>query len=91
MCALHQASSNPFEEKTLKREETTVTAERLRHQEDGLRKDKIDRWTTFVRERKTNRPVGYTEMLWIPYEPETLNQGMTCVLPEYRNRGLGAG
>ena len=89
MCALHQASSNPFEEETLKREDTKVTPDRLRQHEDSLQEDKVNRWTLYVRERETRSLVGYTEVLWSPFEPETLDQGMTCVLPEYRNHGLG--
>ena len=66
-----------------------VTSEQLRQKESSLHEGKTERWTVYARERETERLVGYTEVGWSPFEPGTLNQWMTCVLPEYRNRGLG--
>lgn len=73
----------------MKLEGSRVTPTQLRQKEASLQGDKADRWTVYVRERETKGLVGYTEVVWSPFEPDTLDQGMTCVLPEYRNRGLG--
>lgn len=89
MCALHQVAAIPLEGVTLKREEARITPGQLRQKEASLGKDKTERWTTYVREGATKRVVGYTEVVWSPFEPRVVDQGMTCVLPEYRNRGLG--
>ncbi|MBI5030728.1 MAG: GNAT family N-acetyltransferase [Chloroflexi bacterium] len=46
-------------------------------------------WTMYVREKKTGKFVGFTEIFLNPSRPEILNQAGTGVLPEYRNYGLG--
>ena len=70
-------------------EDFTFSAETIRQTEDSLFARGYERWTCFVRERKTGRLAGYTEVLWNPHQPEMISQGMTGVFPEFRNRGLG--
>ncbi len=65
------------------------TREQLRQIEASLAEQKTERWTMYVREKKTRNLAGYTEVFWSAFEPETLYQGDTGVFPEYRGRGLG--
>jgi len=89
MCALHDAASVPLSSENLEREDAVATPDHLRRREAALEAENAERWTAYVRARDTSDVVGYTEVIWNPLVPETLDQGMTCVLPEYRNRGLG--
>jgi mycothiol synthase len=70
-------------------EDRKWTKEQLRQIEASLSERQTERWTIFVRERKTGNLAGYTEVFWSPFEPETLYQGDTGVFPEYRGHGLG--
>jgi GNAT superfamily N-acetyltransferase len=70
-------------------EDVKWTKEELRQIEASLAEQKVERWTMYVREKKTGSLAGYTEVFWSPFEPETLYQGDTGVFPEYRGRGLG--
>jgi mycothiol synthase len=47
------------------------------------------RWTCYVYERESHTIVGFTELLITASQPEKLEQGLTAVFPEYRNRGIG--
>lgn len=73
----------------LELEDVHWTKEQLRQIEASLAEEKTERWTIYVREKKTGNLAGYTEVFWSPFEPETLYQGDTGVFPEYRGRGLG--
>ncbi len=70
-------------------EDRKWTPEQLRQIEASLAERKTERWTIYVRQRKTGNLAGYTEVFWSPFEPETLYQGDTGVFPQYRGRGLG--
>jgi mycothiol synthase len=70
-------------------EDHAFSADRIRQTEHMLFARGYERWTLFVRERETGRFAGYTEVLWNPNRPEIVNQEMTGVFPEYRNKGLG--
>jgi GNAT superfamily N-acetyltransferase len=70
-------------------EDVKWTREQLRQIEASLAERQTERWTMFVRERKTGNLAGYTEVFWSSFEPETLYQGDTGVFPEYRGHGLG--
>ncbi len=70
-------------------EDVHWTREQLRQIEASLAEQKTERWTMYVREKKTGNLAGYTEVFWSPFEPETLYQGDTGVFPEYRGHGLG--
>jgi len=85
---LHQLlNQQPFED--LEIEDFTFSAENIRQDENHLFARGNSRWTLFVREKSTGRFAGYTETYWNPNRPEIVNQGMTGVFPEYRNKGLG--
>ncbi len=73
----------------LEMEDIHRTPEQLRQVEASLAERKTERCTIYVREKKTGRLAGYTEVFWSPFEPETLYQGDTGVFPEYRGHGLG--
>jgi mycothiol synthase len=70
-------------------EDRAFSAEQIRQEEQMLFARGYERWTLFVRERETGRFAGYTEVIWNPNRPEIVNQEMTGVFPEYRNKGLG--
>jgi GNAT superfamily N-acetyltransferase len=70
-------------------EDFHFTAEHIRQQEASLAQRKVERWTMYVREKKTGELAGYTEVFWNPAQPETLQQGDTGVFPQYRDHGLG--
>ena len=89
MRVLHQVAATPLEGEALQREKTGVTLRQLRQREASQAGNKAKRWTAYAREKGTGKVVGYTEIFWSPFEPQTIDQGMTCVLPEHRNRGLG--
>lgn len=65
------------------------TPEQLRQMEGQMLARGTQRWTMYVSEPTQGKLAGYTEVFWHPNRPEILNQGMTAVYPEYRNRGLG--
>lgn len=70
-------------------EDFTFSADHIRQSEKSLFARGYDRWTLFVKEKETEKFAGYTEALWNPNRPEIIDQGMTGVFPEYRNKGLG--
>lgn len=70
-------------------EDMTCTPAELRKVEQSFAAIGRERWTLYLRERATSHFVGLTEVYWHPNRPEFLQQGMTGVLPVYRNRGLG--
>jgi GNAT superfamily N-acetyltransferase len=61
----------------------------LRQTEKNLFSGGCKRWTFYLIYRATGKFVGYTETTWNPNRPEFLQQDMTGVFPEYRNKGLG--
>jgi GNAT superfamily N-acetyltransferase len=65
------------------------TPEHLRQMEASLAQRRVERWTMYVRDRRSRELAGYTEVFWNPDQPETLQQGDTGVLPKFRNHGLG--
>jgi GNAT superfamily N-acetyltransferase len=73
----------------LKVDDFHFTPEHLRQIEAAQAKRGAIRWTFYVRDRKTRDFAGYTETMWNPSKPETVNQGDTAVAPPYRNHGLG--
>jgi mycothiol synthase len=70
-------------------EDRKWTKEQLRQIEASLAERQTERWTIFVRERKTGNLAGYTEVFWSPFEPETLYQGDTGVFPRISWAWLG--
>jgi mycothiol synthase len=70
-------------------EQSHMTRERLRESEQFLFACGYQRWTYYLVEKVSGNFSGYTETTWNPNHPEVLNQDMTGVFPEYRNRGLG--
>jgi len=70
-------------------EEAHMTPEQLRESEQYLFASGYQRWTYYVVEKASGKFAGYTETTWNPNRPDILNQDMTGVFPEYRNRGLG--
>jgi GNAT superfamily N-acetyltransferase len=65
------------------------TPERIRQHEASLAHQKTERWSLYVRDKKSGHFAGFTEVFWNPAQPETMRQGATGVFPEYRNKGLG--
>jgi mycothiol synthase len=74
---------------SLEIEDMHMTPEQLRQSEQQLFARGSQRWTFYVVEKETGKFAGYTETIWNPNRPEVLNQDMTGVFPEYRNKGLG--
>lgn len=73
----------------LELEDEVMTAQDLRDWEDYMRACGSERWTLYARHTPTGELAGYTETVWNPDDPETLEQGDTAVLPKYRGHGLG--
>jgi mycothiol synthase len=73
----------------LDRETETMTPAFIREWEDVLASQSVERWTLFLRDRKTNAYAGYTEVFWNFRRPTILQQGDTGVLPQFRGQGLG--
>lgn len=80
-------NDEPWDE--LEVEARNVGPERLREFEASLLRGGRELWTLAARHRQTGELVGYTTVDWEADEPETLQQGGTGVLPEFRNLGLG--
>jgi GNAT superfamily N-acetyltransferase len=59
--------------------------ERFKSEEDAGRRF----WSLVAIEEATERIAGYTEMFFHPKLPQLVIQGGTCVLIEFRNRGIG--
>jgi GNAT superfamily N-acetyltransferase len=70
-------------------EDVHWTEAQLREIETTLAHHQTERWTMYVRHRRTGTIVGYTEVFWNARQPETLQQGDTGVLPAHRHHGLG--
>jgi GNAT superfamily N-acetyltransferase len=70
-------------------EDFTFTADHIRQNEKSLFARGYERWTIFVREKKSGKFAGYTEVIWNPNRPDVISQGITGVFPKYRNKGLG--
>lgn len=86
--ALHDLlNQQPFG--NLEVEDFTFSADHIRQGEKSLFARGYERWTLYVRERHTEKFAGYTEVLWNPNRQEIIDQGMTGIFPEFRNKGLG--
>jgi len=73
----------------LEMEDSHMTPQMIRDQEESLRKRGVERWTVYARHIPTGRIAGFTEVAWNPPEPEIVHQWGTGVFPEFRNHGLG--
>ena len=73
----------------LELEDMHMTPEQLRQSEQNIFARGYQRWTFYAVECTTGRFAGYTETIWNPNRPEILQQEMTGVFPQYRNKGLG--
>lgn len=86
--ALHDLlNQQPFGD--LEVEDFTFSEETLRQTEKSLFSRGYERWTLYVRENESGKFAGYTEVIWNPNRPEIIDQGITGVFPDYRNKGLG--
>jgi GNAT superfamily N-acetyltransferase len=86
--ALHDLlNQQPFGD--LDVEDVKFSEERIRQTEKSLFSQGYERWTLYVRETETGKFAGYTEVIWNPNRPEIIDQGITGVFPDYRNKGLG--
>ena len=64
------------------------TVEELRQEEFAQAQEGTERWTIYLRHLRTGDFVGFTEVFWKPYYPESMEQGYTVVDSKYRKRGL---
>ena len=65
-----------------------VTPESRRHDE-SMFKEKGYLWTTKITREENGSISGLTEIFYHPEIPNMVEQELTGVLPEYRDRGLG--
>jgi len=70
-------------------EDFTFSEEQIREMEKSMLATGSERWTLYVREKESGKFAGYTEVIWNPNRPHIIQQGITGVFPEYRNKGLG--
>jgi GNAT superfamily N-acetyltransferase len=70
-------------------EDTVWTPERVREWEKMLVRRGMERWSAYVRERRSGQFAGYTEVVWRRSQPDMLLQWDTGVIHEFRNRGIG--
>jgi len=62
----------------------------MMHQFDAAQRAGGDqRWSLYVTRRSDGLLAGISEVFWNPNRPAILWQGLTGVLPDHRNRGLG--
>lgn len=72
------------------REYYRIDAQYMRDQLEHRKSKGIVSWFMYVKERSTQRYVGYTEIQYAPSKPYKIKQFGTGVLPEYRGFGLGS-
>lgn len=89
MTGLFNKAMNQQPHDQLDVEEIHFTPEQIRQFERYSLARGVERWTLYVRERKSGAFAGYTQVFWQPARPAILQQDATYVLPEYRNHGLG--
>jgi mycothiol synthase len=89
MAALTTTLYNSTPRDQLDAEDVLITPETLRDEERYWAARGTECWTLYLLERATGQFVGYTQVTWNANRPTLLEQGMTGVLPAYRNRGLG--
>ncbi len=70
-------------------EDAIWTQEQLRQWDEATAARGTEKWTLAVLHRESGKFAGYTEVFWNRHHREILGQGMTGILPEFRNRGLG--
>lgn len=88
MLLLHELG-NQAPRDDLDLEDFRITAEQLRQADESLIARGQQRWTAVVHERRTGRPVGFTELILERERPALLHQDLTGVFPEFRNQGIG--
>ena len=74
---------------SLQVEDFKLTLEQLRQQEESRAKRGVERWSQYVRDNKTGKIAGFTELMWNPHKPTFAHQGITAVWPQYRGKRLG--
>lgn len=84
---LQMVNSQPMGD--LEIEDFQFTPERAREMDLVNAQRGKTRWTCYVYERESRTIAGFTELLITASQPEKLEQGLTAVFPEYRNRGIG--
>lgn len=72
------------------REYYRIDAQYMRNYLEHLQFHGIVSWFMYVKERETQRYVGYTEIQYTRSNPTEIRQLGTGVLPEYRGFGLGS-
>jgi len=83
----HAINDQPLDDLAI--EDIDFTPERLRQMEQMILADGTKRWSLYAYEKATGEFAGFTEVFMRPGQPQVVMQEMTCVLPEYRNLGLG--
>ncbi|MBI3974888.1 MAG: GNAT family N-acetyltransferase [Armatimonadetes bacterium] len=73
----------------LEMEDEHWTPAQIRQFEKQERARGNESWTMYVRETRSRKIAGWTDVAWNPNRPEILQQRGTAVFPEFQNRGLG--
>jgi mycothiol synthase len=84
---LQMVNSQPMGD--LEIEDFEFTPERAREMDLVNAQRGVTRWTCYAYERESRTIAGFTELFITASQPETLEQGLTAVFGEYRNRGIG--
>lgn len=69
-------------------EEFRWTVEDLLQDQQALSLKGVQRWTMFVRHIESKKLAGFTEVFLNPRHLDTVIQGHTAVMPQYRGQGL---
>ena len=70
-------------------EDQHITVEHFRAMEKQIEAINAEPWSLFARHDATGQLVGLTDVIWMPAQPDTVNQGNTGVRPEHRGHALG--
>ena len=84
-----EAVMNTMPHDDLDVEDVVMDADWVAQREEGEAQTPGQRWTIFVRERVTQRLVGYTQVFFYDDWPGHVEQGNTGVHPDHRGHGLG--
>lgn len=87
LAVLHIMNTAPRDD--LDMEDEHYTVEQMRQWEKSMLAAGSERWSLFARHDASGELVGYTEVVWNPAQPKTVQQWGTAVDPGHRGHALG--
>jgi GNAT superfamily N-acetyltransferase len=73
----------------VQREDMKITPEQYREMTREVEAIGVEIWSLFARHDASGVLAGFTDVSWVPAQPDTVDQGNTAVRPEHRGHALG--